>query len=170
MRKIFTFISGMLLLMLAAPAVAQSTFFRLWNEDNVEVLSFSVSGSPDGHDETSFWYFFPTVDYDGPEVDTVTFYSESAFGGFAFLSEGEETLNLGGDQLFSGSTDAPTFQSGTVFGDAEGDGTNAFYAVSAAPEPATWLMMILGFGAVGFALRQDRRNRGQGFSPQQAAA
>lgn len=29
----------------------------------------------------------------------------------------------------------------------------------AVPEPATWLMMIAGFGAIGFGLRQARRTR-----------
>lgn len=39
--------------------------------------------------------------------------------------------------------------------------TNAFevdnIAVNPVPEPATWAMMLLGFGAVGFAIRRRRR-------------
>ena len=34
----------------------------------------------------------------------------------------------------------------------------AVWSVSAAPEPATWLMMILGFGSVGHALRRRQRS------------
>ena len=30
-------------------------------------------------------------------------------------------------------------------------------SVSAVPEPSTWAMMLLGFGAVGFAMRRSRR-------------
>jgi hypothetical protein len=30
---------------------------------------------------------------------------------------------------------------------------------SAAPEPATWMMMILGFGAVGFAVRRRKQTK-----------
>ena len=32
--------------------------------------------------------------------------------------------------------------------------------VSAAPEPATWALMLLGIGGLGIALRQARRNHG----------
>lgn len=31
-------------------------------------------------------------------------------------------------------------------------------AVAAVPEPGTWAMMLLGFGAVGFGMRRRRRN------------
>ncbi|MDO6416455.1 choice-of-anchor A family protein [Sphingomonas sp. BIUV-7] len=37
----------------------------------------------------------------------------------------------------------------------------AAFSVSAVPETATWMMMILGFGAVGAALRGQRRRAGQ---------
>lgn len=49
---------------------------------------------------------------------------------------------------------------GQVFFDASPDivGTNAFSIGlnGAIPEPATWLTMLLGFGAIGFALRRNR--------------
>lgn len=32
-----------------------------------------------------------------------------------------------------------------------------FAATAAVPEPATWAMMLMGFGAMGFALRRNRR-------------
>ena len=35
-------------------------------------------------------------------------------------------------------------------------GSVAFQAQSAVPEPATWAMMLLGFGAVGFSIRRRR--------------
>jgi hypothetical protein len=35
--------------------------------------------------------------------------------------------------------------------------TYHFISDSAAPEPATWAMMLLGFGAVGFAVRRSRK-------------
>jgi hypothetical protein len=41
-----------------------------------------------------------------------------------------------------------------------GNGSGSFggaVAFSAGPEPATWGMMLLGFGAVGFAMRRRRR-------------
>lgn len=42
-------------------------------------------------------------------------------------------------------------------GDGAFSGTLTFAAVSAVPEPGTWAMMLLGFGAVGFATRRSRR-------------
>lgn len=39
--------------------------------------------------------------------------------------------------------------------------TNAFevdnFRINAVPEPGTWAMMLLGFGAIGFAMRRGRR-------------
>jgi hypothetical protein len=35
------------------------------------------------------------------------------------------------------------------------------YISPSVPEPATWAMMLLGFGAVGFAMRRSRLSRGQ---------
>ena len=32
-----------------------------------------------------------------------------------------------------------------------------FGAVGAGPEPATWAMMLLGFGALGFQMRRQRK-------------
>jgi hypothetical protein len=34
--------------------------------------------------------------------------------------------------------------------------------VSAVPEPSTWMMMILGFGAIGFSLRRKRQSSTEG--------
>ena len=34
---------------------------------------------------------------------------------------------------------------------------NAAITASAVPEPATWAMMIVGFGAVGYSLRRQRK-------------
>ena len=45
---------------------------------------------------------------------------------------------------------------GNNTGDGAFSGTLTFAATSAVPEPATWGMMLLGFGAVGFSVRRKR--------------
>jgi hypothetical protein len=47
---------------------------------------------------------------------------------------------------------------GTTYGQGAFAGTLAF-AQAPVPEPATWAMMIVGFGAIGGALRRARRRR-----------
>lgn len=46
--------------------------------------------------------------------------------------------------------------SGTVAGEIDSISVSE-YGASEAPEPSTWLTMILGFGAVGYALRRSHK-------------
>ena len=39
-----------------------------------------------------------------------------------------------------------------------------FTVGSAVPEPATWAMMLIGFGGIGFSMRRRRRNPQQAFA------
>jgi len=58
--------------------------------------------------------------------------------------------------LTAGATNLLTIN-GTTFGDASYSGTLSFGGATAAvPEPATWGLMLLGFGAVGFSMRRKR--------------
>jgi hypothetical protein len=41
-------------------------------------------------------------------------------------------------------------------GDSGSFGGNVAFEAAAVPEPATWAMMLLGFGAIGFSLRRRR--------------
>jgi hypothetical protein len=50
--------------------------------------------------------------------------------------------------IFSGSADYIGFDNITLGSDTPGSG--------AVPEPATWIMMILGFGAIGWSMRHRR--------------
>ena len=50
-----------------------------------------------------------------------------------------------------------------VVGVSRGNGAfggDATFVPSAVPEPATWGMMLLGFGAIGFSMRRRRRTAG----------
>ncbi len=46
---------------------------------------------------------------------------------------------------------------GTGGGNGDYSGTISFRQLAAVPEPATWAFMILGFGAIGFAMRRRRK-------------
>ena len=58
--------------------------------------------------------------------------------------------------LTTGANNVLTVQ-GRNNGDGAFSGTLVFAAASAVPEPSTWAMMLIGFGAVGFSVRRKRR-------------
>lgn len=70
-----------------------------------------------------------------------------------------------GHMLFSGPNSAPTFLLGTydLTNNLSWPNANPVQLVisevpgGAVPEPATWALMILGFGAVGFAMRRRQQ-------------
>ena len=62
--------------------------------------------------------------------------------------------------LFTGPTSSPTFLPGTFQLRSIVSGQSILMVVSlgsAVPEPATWAMMLVGFGAVGYSLRRKTR-------------
>ncbi len=68
---------------------------------------------------------------------------------------GSETAKLGPTTLLAGNYTLTVV--GTVTGQPATYGGNITFAAAAVPEPATWGLMVLGFGAIGGALRTSRR-------------
>lgn len=103
------------------------------------------------------------VDYD--RLWTLgTNYQDSFFIGF---SDGVNSFNLGlnarGNKdfkildLMTGDLDPTTtlsFKSGNF---VYGSGTLSLASTAAVPEPSTWALMIVGFGAVGYAMRRRQK-------------
>jgi hypothetical protein len=89
-------------------------------------------------------------------------YSTADFNGFRLdFARPILSASLAAGNTFSGGT--VTFSGNSVFLNVSGlnavDGQFATVNVSAVPEPATWAMMIGGFGMVGGAMRSARRKQ-----------
>ena len=91
----------------------------------------------------------------------LTFYTTAQAGGFKIHDYNGGDVDLlvtHGAQLFTGTTAQPTFKLGT-FALSPSSGTDRYTltisnAVGAVPEPASWALMIGGFGLAGGALRR----------------
>lgn len=95
--------------------------------------------------------------------------SSITFGTGAFSALGVSAPGFGfgsfaGPNLFNGSTTSPMFNLGTfnlgqvMTGAGTGGGrlTISQAPASAVPEPATWAMLLAGFGMVGYGMRRRR--------------
>ena len=141
-------------------AVAQTKFdFKATSAVPTDSFSFTL---PDNFTIIDYKdYYFQTGQYSansnsgfGPITydDHFVFYTADGGGGF----DDDFSVHTG-PELFSGTTTAPTFLLGTF---TMGDGTLTITrdaVTSAVPEPATWAMMLGGFGLVGGAMRYRRR-------------
>lgn len=83
---------------------------------------------------------------DGEDIETLSYALDATF--FAALSDGLVSLN--GTHISEGSGFG-SFQVDFLRLDING-------GAGAVPEPSTWAMMLLGFGAVGFAMRRKKAN------------
>lgn len=117
----------------------------------------TVSGSATG----SFvaWFENPTIDALGDFGDILSQITWEVFAsnGTTLLATG----NLGNDHhsviSFLSNTDS-MFLKVSGFADQTGQ-FNIGLAVAYVPEPATWIMMILGFGLIGLQMRRQARIR-----------
>lgn len=67
----------------------------------------------------------------------------------------------GGGPIFTGPVSAPVFATGTFqltnnFFPDQNSTLTISQVASAVPEPATWAMMLIGFGALGSAMRRRK--------------
>ena len=72
------------------------------------------------------------------------------------LSGTQEFRNLLNQTIVAGGNNTIAV-TGTSGGGAAFSGGLSFAAQAAVPEPGTWAMMLLGFGAIGFAMRRRRQ-------------
>ncbi|MEO7410613.1 MAG: PEPxxWA-CTERM sorting domain-containing protein [Sphingomicrobium sp.] len=79
------------------------------------------------------------------------------------VNSGNFTINGGGFTNFSGlagTFDRLTFDGINGEGGFQLDNINLRAVEGAVPEPSTWAMMLIGFGAVGYSMRRRRRSGG----------
>ncbi|WP_081645198.1 PEPxxWA-CTERM sorting domain-containing protein [Sphingomonas phyllosphaerae] len=161
------------------PATAQAALMQVigsgaWDRDTMA----SAATSPD----SSFSFDFTVDDalvhspvvvssfeyrLGGQRIDlaapTVSFFSELQGGGIAMqfgdmlLSGYGTSLLSAGGRMNPGEGMAMTFS--TNIGDAMGRGEMTIRSAAAVPEPATWLLMLAGFGIVGYACRRTASSR-----------
>jgi hypothetical protein len=147
---------------LAGGAQAADVLFTI--TETGETITFEVPKNPTSDIESYYGIGFDlypvNVVYNGSQTSdaTVYFYNNSNADGGTF--EGGDLFGIGGSQYYTGDESAPTFVTGNY--DNEYDffssqpATVSITDVSAAPEPAAWTLMLVGFGALGGALRARR--------------
>lgn len=123
-----------------------------------------VAGVPDNANLFTFKTLISQIDSVG---STANYYVERVHADFGdtLLSAGDYWIGLSGDNIEIGQeisfspSPYPLFYilgGDSVYGTLSSSASTAFRIYGdngAVPEPATWAMMLVGFGAVGFAMR-----------------
>ncbi|MGK6323465.1 PEPxxWA-CTERM sorting domain-containing protein [Sphingomonas sp. DT-51] len=150
---------------IATPATAAPLFFDFVANDGSQSVSFTLDSNPVANFVGSTGLTFNTIPLTtstGIVVGDVSFFTTNALGGFLAQGAGRYYTSTTGSQLFSGTMRNPIFTPSTFalkgyFGDSGGVLTISAATPAAVPEPATWAMMILGMGAVGYAMRRRQK-------------
>lgn len=177
MNKLALLAAGVASLAAAAPAQSATVLFtsgtniNLVERDGVFSGAFEAVAIEDGPDPWFMSTFTFTTPFSGNAIASAISIALNDLSNIDFVSiaiNGTNGTVINGqrDQAFTSSVlvpggvntlslvgrlNPPTGQGSAGFG-----GNVTFAAANAVPEPATWAMFIMGFGALGFGLR--RRN------------
>lgn len=176
-RVLFATVASAAALTLAAPAHAAYVYVGSWQVDDGLDWFVSPPNGPlayTGQEAAALLfggaasdYAISTLDSNAANINNMAWYSVIGYtgnqgNGGSILAENYSSKYLG---QFYGPT------SGYPFGDPDAAASAyirdnargstfinyAFRIDNAVPEPATWALMILGFGAVAFAMRRQRQ-------------
>ena len=166
-------------IMASTPATAQTAHFVL---TGAEQADFSIALHPDAadidpggfqqfgsYDDTLFGATVNGSLNGVPQQILLHFYTAAGGGGLDVIGtfgDGFFRISPAGPPVFTGAVDAPTFVVGEYDFDSDFEfPTNRSYHLSitsetgAVPEPATWALMIVGFGTLGACLRGRQSTR-----------
>jgi hypothetical protein len=152
---------------MATPAGAAPLFFDFVADNSLGSVSFALDTNPSPLLQLNESYVtfkpLPVKTSSGTYNANIFFYTPFSAGGFDIFNSATNAsiARVTGAQLFSGTNQAPIFSMGSYKLNGLlpfSGGTLTISAVnSAVPEPATWAMMILGMGAVGYAMRRRQK-------------
>jgi opacity protein-like surface antigen len=153
-----------LIVVAASPAYAAPLVFDFSGPSGTAVFQLDSNPTPDfsqtflGSDQFSFDNVAGVFGGVAGTASTIS------FGDGIFSSLSITAANLGFTQfsaptLFTGSPNDPTFLTGsyTLVNPFFGNGALSISPAAvtgAVPEPATWAMMLIGLGGIGFAIRR----------------
>jgi hypothetical protein len=151
-------------LVLASMPAQAATYLFSYTGDATASFKLDSNPTPDFID-TDFSFMISNVLVNFNGIDTIVdtyFYTLGEGGGFSFATF--DRLDATSLELYTGTQDAPVFKLGTfqttAFVDGlAGTGTLVISEVpfvNDVPEPASWAMLIAGFGLVGATMRRRR--------------
>lgn len=152
--------ASIIALMGAVPAEAVDYAFTLWSDDGAEAGYWRAPSNP--VPDFSFANGFELWNVPGYYHTDITGYLDfiqfrrydDSLG--SILLEGAGFFYMEGPPVFEGPTDAPVFLPGTYAMISEQQFAYTL-RIAAVPEPASWAMMIGGFGLAGMAVRRRRK-------------
>ena len=141
------------------------------NDGSFVSINWTAPGAGSISFSSALWYAHSPVTR---SQDISAFLGATSLGGvsiFNGVTRGAPITSLTGSSLAVASGDILSFRfpksAGQQFGSLTGiDATVDFSpsSIGAVPEPASWAMMIIGFGAVGSAMRRRSKIRAQSFA------
>lgn len=169
MNRLFLLVGALTAMLFAVPAAAIPIQYSVTNSTGFSAsftLDSNIELSPFANLEPGLFFVFdaPGTYSDGSTTAGLTFYDALNGGGMTILTkEGFTEASFVGPELFSGSLTEPTLLAFDAASFADYYDPSITYTVSAiasaAPEPATWGMLLLGFGIAGGAIRRRGESR-----------
>ena len=177
MRRAIMCFASVAAVALSAPADAATQYVGSWTVDQGPSWNGSPPNGPlayTAQEAAAFLfggnasdYAISTVSSDVNTINNMAWYSVIGYNGNqgnggSLLAQNYSSKYLG--QYYGPTSGYPRGDAGAAASAYVSDnaigGTfrNFAFRISAVPEPGTWGMMLAGFGAIGFSMRQTRRS------------